>query len=511
MLGRLFLLFLLFVPTAAFAEWHEASSENFLVIADQNESDVREFTERLERFHSALASILERDTTPPSPSNRVTIYVVRTAAQVQKLAGDKSGFLQGFYQPRAGGSLAFTSRVEGQGSQISQSEQTLFHEYAHHMMHGASEWANPRWLSEGFAEFFSTARFEKNGGVGIGLPAYHRAAELAYASNVSIEALLDSETYKKDKSKNYDEFYGRSWLLYHYLQLSGNRKGQLTAYRLALANGATEMEAATQTFGDLKQLDKELNNYLRKSRMSYVSLPGEKLRVGPITVRKMRAGEAAIMPVVLESKRGIDAESAKLLVAKARTVAAQHSSDAAVLSALAEAEYDAGNHSEAVAAADKAIAADPRQVNAHVQKIYALYRIAEDADASTETAAWKSLRRAITGLNKIEADHPIPLIYYYRSLQGAGQEISELAAHGLERALQLAPYDQGVRWQVVGQLMNEEKWGLAYRELLPLANDPHNRGEENPAIAMLAQIKEKLTEATAAAVQEPMSAGDTAS
>ena len=502
MFGRIVALFLLlFASTTASAEWHEASSENFLVIADQNETDVREFTERLERFHSALASILERDATPPSPSNRVTIYVVRTAGQVQKLAGDKSGFLRGFYQPRAGGSVAFTSRVEGQGSQISQSEQTLFHEYAHHMMHGASEWANPRWLSEGFAEFFSTARFEKNGGVGIGLPAYHRAGELAYASNVSIEALLDSETYKKDKSKSYDEFYGRSWLLYHYLQLSGNRKGQLTAYRLALANGASEMEAATQTFGDLQQLDKELNNYLRKSRMSYVSLPGEKLRVGPITVRKMRAGEAAIMPVVLESKRGVNEESAKLLVTKARAVAAQHGTDSAVMAALAEAEHDAGNYSEAVAAADKAIAADPRQVNAHVQKIYALYRIADDANADASDTVWKSLRRAITALNKIEADHPIPLIYYYRSLQGSGQEVSELAAHGLERALQLAPYDQGVRWQVVAQLMNEEKWSLAYRELLPLANDPHNRGEDNPAIIMLAQIKEKLLEAEVAPAQ----------
>ena len=94
----------------------------------------------------------------------MTIYVVRSAGQVQKLAGDKSGYLQGFYQARAGGSLAFTSKVESEGFAISQSEQTLFHEYAHHLMHGVSEWATPRWYSEGFAEFFSTARFEKMAG-----------------------------------------------------------------------------------------------------------------------------------------------------------------------------------------------------------------------------------------------------------------------------------------------------------------------------------------------------------
>ncbi|MEQ1551957.1 hypothetical protein [Sphingorhabdus sp.] len=490
MFGRIASLLIFLLPSPVLAEWHEASSENFLVIADQNETDVREFTERLERFHSALIWILGRESIVPSPSNRVTIYVVRSAGQVQKLAGDKSGYLQGFYQPRAGGSVAFTSRVDGQGSLVSSSEQILFHEYAHHIMHGASEWASPRWLSEGFAEFFSTARFEKNGGVGLGLPAYHRAGELAYARNVSIEALLDSETYKKDKSKSYDEFYGRSWLLYHYLQLSGNRKGQLDQYRLALANGATEMDAATRIFGDLGQLNKELNNYLRKSRMNYVSIPGDKLRVGPIAVRKMRVGEAAMMPVILESKRGVDAETSKPVLAKAQPIAAQYPNDPAVLAALAEAEHDAGNHEAAVAAADKALAINPGQVNALVQKIYALSQIADKADDSD--AVWKKVRRAVTALNKVEADHPIPLIYYYRSLQGSGQEITELAAHGLERALLLAPYDQGIRWQVVQQLMHEEAWSTAYRVLMPLANDPHNRSENNPAITKLAEIKAKL-------------------
>jgi tetratricopeptide (TPR) repeat protein len=488
---RLLIIVLLLLPTVAKAEWHEANSENFRVIAEQGEKDVREFTERLERYHSAMVFILDRKiTTPPSPSNRVTIYVVRSSGQVQKLAGDKSGYLRGFYQARAGGSVAFISRVDGQGSLISQSEQILFHEYAHHIMHGASAFAWPRWLSEGFAEFFSTARFEKENGVGLGLPAHHRAGELAYARNVSIEALLDSATYKKDKSNSYDEFYGRSWLLYHYLQLSGNRKGQLIDYQVALANGASEMEAATRVFGDLKQLDKELNNYLRKTRMAYLSIPGKDLLIGPITVRQLRPGEAAMMPVVLESKRGVNAETAPPVLAKAEAVFAKYPNDPAVLAALAEAQHDAGNHAAAVASADKAIALDPANINAHVQKIYALWQIADKAENAD--ADWKRLRRAITALNKIEPDHPIPLIYFYRSLQGEGKAITDLAAHGLERALELAPYDEAVRWQVVQQLMDEKKWGLAHRMLLPLANDPHNRGEDNPAIALLAEIAKNI-------------------
>ena len=497
MFGRIAALFLFLLPAPLLAEWHEASSDHFLVIADQSERDVREFTQRLERYHSALTEVMKQPNAKPSPSNRVTIYVVRSGSDVRKLAGDTSGFLQGFYQPRAGGSVAFISRVDSSGGRdLDDSERVLFHEYAHHVMHSNNEWVSPRWLSEGFAEFYSTARFERDGGVSVGLPANHRGYELAAARNVPIEALLDAETYNKTKTKAYDEFYGRSWALYHYLLVSKKRPGQLVKYMVALANGSSELDAAQQAFGDLKVLEKELDAYLRQSRWTYLPIAGEKISVGPIMTRKMGTAEAAIMPVVLQSKRGVNDETAKPLLVKAQAIAAQYPNDPAVLAALAEAEYDAGNHAAAVAAADKALAANPSLVNAHVQKIYALHQLAQDATEAD--AAWKKARRAVSALNRVEADHPIPLIYYYRSLQASAEPITELSAHGLERALQLAPYDKQVRWQVVQQMMDEQKWDLAYRTLLPLANDPHNRNEESDAVKLLARIKDKLLAAEAA-------------
>lgn len=499
MFSRIAALFVFLLPAPLLAEWHEASSDHFLVIADQSERDVREFAQRLERYHSALMEVMKQPNAKPSPSNRVTIYVVRSGSDVRKLAGDTSGFLQGFYQPRAGGSVAFISRVDSGGRELDDSERVLFHEYAHHVMHSNNEWVSPRWLSEGFAEFYSTARFERDGGVSVGLPANHRGYELAVARNVPIEALLDAETYNKTKTKAYDEFYGRSWGLYHYLLISKKRPGQLVKYMVALANGGTELDAARQAFGDLKILEKELDAYLRQSRLTYLPIAGDKISVGPITTRKMGAAEAAIMPVILQSKRGVNDETAKPVLASAQAIAAQYPNDPAVLTALAEAEYDAGNHAAAVAAADKALAVNPSLVNAHVQKIYALHQLAKDA--AEPGAAWKNARRAVSALNRIEADHPIPLIYYYRNLVASDDPITELAAHGLERALQLAPYDQNVRWQVVQQLMNEQQWGTAYRILLPLANDPHNRSEENDAIGLLATIKAKLQPPKADAAQ----------
>jgi Protein of unknown function (DUF1570) len=503
-----FCLWILVTAGVAKAEWHEASSDHFLIIADQNEKNVREFAERLERYHAALMQAMMLPNEKPSPSNRVTIYVVKSGSDVRKLAGDKSGYLQGFYQPRAGGSVAFISRVDSGGKELGDSERTLFHEYAHHAMHSNNEWVTPRWLSEGFAEFYSTARFERDGGVAVGLPAMHRGAELALARNVPIESLLDAETYRKTKTTAYDEFYGRSWGLYHYLLVSKKRPGQLVEYLVALANGKTELDAARHAFGDLRVLEKELDAYLRQSRWNYIPIASDKISVGMITTRKMREAEAAMMPVILESKRGVNDEMAKALLPRAQAVAAKYPDDPAVLAALAEAEHDAGNFPAAVTAADKAIVAAPTLVNAHVQKIFALSRIAQDAD--DREVGWKTVRKSVAALNKVEPDHPIPLIYYYRSLQGSGSDITELAAHGLERALQLAPYDQGVRWQLVQQLVDEGAYTNAYQTLMPLANDPHNRGEDNPAIPLLAEIKlkweAKVAEQKAAQAAAPKAA-----
>ncbi len=69
--GLIFFIMALCIPGQVYAEWHEASSDNFLVIADQNEKDTREFAERLERFHTAMYYILGRETQKVSPSNRL--------------------------------------------------------------------------------------------------------------------------------------------------------------------------------------------------------------------------------------------------------------------------------------------------------------------------------------------------------------------------------------------------------------------------------------------------------
>ena len=95
-----------------------------------------------------------------------------------------------------------------------------------------------------------------------------------------------------------------------------------------------QWDAAQTAFGDLKVLDKELKAYLNKGKMRYLPIAADKLAVGPITIRKLSEAESAMMPIILESKRGVDEESAKVLLPKAQAVAAKYPGDPAVLAAF---------------------------------------------------------------------------------------------------------------------------------------------------------------------------------
>jgi cytochrome c-type biogenesis protein CcmH/NrfG len=492
-----------FVSGDALAEWHEASSDHFVIYAEESEKEIRKYSDRLERYYGAMSAILPSRKIKPSPSNRVTIYVVRNTRMVRKLYGaEDSRYLQGFYVPRAGGSLAIIPPIDvASGSKTSQSELVLMHEYAHHFMAENADYLVPRWYGEGFAEFFATARFEADGAVGLGLPAHHRAYELFEARDVSIERLLDTKLYAADKSKNYDNFYGRSWLLFHYLFTSDARRKQLIDYLNRLNQGEAELAAATAAFGDLKELDKAVERYLRQRSMQYIRVPPEMLTLGPISVRRLSEAEGASLPVRIRSKRGVNEQTAAEVVKEARETARKYPDEPAVQAALAEAEFDAGDDEAAIRAADTALATAPGNMTALIQKGYALTRMA--TETKTEEA-WQAARRHFVSVNKIENDHPIPLIYYYVGFLQQGKEPTRIAMDGLEWALELAPYDVGVRMMVANRQMEDKRFAHAIRTISPLAYNPH-MGADNPAIAMLEKAREELAAETerAAAVKTP--------
>jgi hypothetical protein len=465
----------LLCPGAAHAEWMEAQSPHFVVYADEKASEIREFSEQLERFNSAMALVTGVADEAPSPSNRVTVYVVSNQRDVQRLLGGGAAtrYVGGFYMPRAGGPLAFVPKVHTSDKTIDQSMIILLHEYGHHFQLSNSTFPPPRWLGEGQAEFFSSARFGADGGVTLGLPNTLRYGELVYARNVTVEELVDPDLYeKKNTQLGTDSFYGKSWALYHYLVFEPSRRGQLHRYLQLLAAGQHSREAAEAAFGDLRQLDRDLDAYIRRPKLLSMVLKPQAVSIGRIDVRPLRPGEAAMMPVRMRSRRGVTAEQAKEVVEDARKIAARYPTDPVVLAALSEAEVDAGNDQQAVAAADAALALDPKQVRAYIEKGYALFREAAKAEGD-KAAAYQKAVAPFVALNKLENDNPLPLIYYYRSFADRGAKPPAQAVLGLRRAAELAPYDLDLRLNLAEYDIGAGDYADARNNLVPIAYEPH--------------------------------------
>lgn len=474
----------LFTPAVAQADWHEASTDHFVVYYDGSAERAGRFAANLERFDKALRVARGIPATPPGAANRVTVYVVSSTDAVEALS--RSSNVAGFYIGRAGGPLAVVPRRAGDGDKNDLSANAVLqHEYAHHFMF--ANWpgaAFPSWFIEGFAEFHATAVVDTDGGVVLGAPPQYRAHSILDGNWLPLDKLLVAETLKL-KPNERSGLYGRGWLLTHYLSFSDKRPKQLAGYLNAINSGKTSLEAAL-VFGDLKQLDRELERY-KLSRFAMRKVSAEAIKLGEVKVRALGPGEAAIMSVRIRSKVGVNAETAPGVYARALKAAAPYPNDPAVQVVLAETAYDARDYAAAEAAADRAITADAKAIDAHLYKAMARMAVARRAKDRTP-ATWSAIRKIITAANRLDPDDPEPLILFYRSYAMAGLPPTENAKKGLIYAFHLAPFDMDLRMNAAMMQLRDGKQAEAREMLRPIAYNPHGGSRSTAAAKIIARI-----------------------
>lgn len=486
---------LVFVAATANAGWKEVSSDHFVIYSKQDADLVKHYADRLERLHAAMAHLYAKQQVKPSPSNRVAVYVVADTAEVVAITGLER--IGGAYSPGAGSSMAVIPplatevRVISSGGEPPRiADDMLFHEYAHHFMYSLTASALPRWFKEGFAEFFAGVQFRRDGSVAVGTPGRDRIFQMKHAPRVPIRVLLEFDGGYQERT-GYNSFYAQSWLLFHYLQMAPERAGQRNKYEALMMTGTSPLEAAEQAFGNLEKLGEDVEAYAARPKLSAMVIDAQAIDIGPIALRLLRPGEQAMLPTMIESKWGVSREEALKLLPGARRVAARYPNDAAVLTALAEAECDAGFDDAALAAADAALALDPKQVNAFIQKGRALESKIESG--SLPGTAWSDVRAELIKANALENDHPLPLIRFYRSYLKEGIPPTKNAIAGLEWALQLAPFDPEARRLVAEQMIADERFKEAAGVLAPLAYSPHESEYTDAARKLLKEVEARLT------------------
>ncbi len=477
------LLFILLIttPVIALAEWHRATSDHFIIYGEMSSERLRNFTERVEKF-DGLMRVLTGQGKETSP-NKLILFLVRDVAAVQRLVGKARGNIAGFYSPSIAGSIAVVPKTGGGNEADLNSDIVLFHEYAHHFMLQYFAAGYPAWYVEGFAEYYSTTEFRKDGSIAVGMPANHRAYSLLTLPTYPLTKMFAADAVKRSETET-ASFYGQSWLLTHYLRFEPSRKGQLTTYLKAFATGVPAEKAASDAFGDTATLQVELKRYLQARKMSYQQLRGLPMPVPTINITPVNGAESALMPLYIRYMNGANGQSeVDSFVLDARIAAAKYPGEARALELLAEGELDAEQFDAATKANDALLVQRPTEARALLRRARIAAAVMRDNDKYP--GGWKAIRTLIVKANRAAPDDPFPLSEYYNAFQGEGIRPPTIAADGLYRALELAPQVPNLRFAYANYLMRTDKRADARAVLAPLLNHPHSPGIRDAARAML--------------------------
>lgn len=463
---------------AAHAEWWEARTSHFIIYSETNRADAEKFAIELERFDNALRT-LQNMPVPGADvgeANRLTVFRTGDTDRVNYYLDTSGSGIAGIYFGRAGNPVSFvparnkidTSKGIQTGPRL-EPIRVLFHEYTHHFMLANFNTTYPHWYREGFAELYSTIEFRPDGSFHVGNVPQDRGEALDALPDLKLERLFDHDV--KLTGLEYYQSYSFGWLMSHYLNFEPSRAGQLQAWLKALNSGEDSLTAAKRIFGDLDKLQAELRRYKRGPFLGYDVKPAD-YTDPQVAMRRLSPAEEAVLPAYMRSQRGVDPNEAKGVARDIAGKASAYPDNLFVQLALAEAQQDARNYDEAIAAADRALAVAPTSSAAHYRKGAILLDRAE-----TEKADYAAARAQFAKARQLDPLDPRPAIGYYRSYQQAGEAIPEPALIALEEVFKYAAYDPEYRMLLGRQLLWEDKGDLAKGVLAPLAYSGHDGGE----------------------------------
>lgn len=453
MIRKLLLACGLLVATApAQAEWHEATSNNFIVYSEGSEQSASDFAAKLERFYYVLRTF--HHVTAGQAAVKLRVFLLPDTTAVGRMNPGAAGY----YDPDARALMLVGSRnrtSSGNGDPRSarsevndiDPESVLLHEYTHHFTFEYFPATYPVWYSEGFAEFWGATHLLPGDVIEVGAPAEHRFSTFQALGWLPLERLLTAHNYAEVGGINIFLLYAEGWLINRYNFEHPNRQRQVQQYLHLINNGTSFADAMHQAFPDLATYNSELFNYAGSARFNVVRLPFRTIDVGPITTRTLRPAEQALIMDEIKLSQGYPAREAVEFAAHVQGIAARFPSDPFAVRMVMESQYLAGDNAAALAAADRLLVLEPNNARALATKgliQVAGLRAANNTDAAQWTAARQFLVRAV---NTAQND-PVVLEAYYRSFVIQGVSPPEDAQSALYSAMELAPSDDEIRYEL---------------------------------------------------------------
>jgi len=285
-------LFLASMPLLAGTKWVEVRSSHFTVLTNGGARQGREIAKRFEQMRLTFETLFTGVRTDPGKpfiiiagSNRKSL--AEFVPSFRKVPKQKT--VAGIFVPTQTRYFAVIDlQYPGYG--------IINHEYVH-MINQLNYAHLPLWLNEGFAEYFEN--LEVTGSrINIGAPRSNHLTLLSRFRPIPMDSFLatthDSPNYNERNRVNI--FYAQCWAFTHYLHNDAKAREQnlIGKFTSGMQRRLPVKLVTRQAFGDVKELDKSLRDYIKKRRFTYFPVK-RKIKVDSKSFSKRTLEEAEIL------------------------------------------------------------------------------------------------------------------------------------------------------------------------------------------------------------------------
>jgi len=287
--------------------WLEVRSPHFTVATNASAKDGRHIASQFEQMRAMFREAFPTfrvDTSQP-------IYIIagKNEGAMRLLMPDEwavKGHVHpaGMYQPGEDKDYV-VMQVDALGNNPFH---VIYHEYTHALLH-LNFSGLPLWLDEGLAEFFGNSSLgekeSRTGTVDEDTLVFLQGNRL-----IPIETLLQVDHTSKyyNEANRASVFYAESWALVHYLMMNpdARQRGLLGKFTTAWDRSQNQVQAAQETFGDLKKFAGTIEAYARQQSFMVSVM---KMELGDASkeypVRSISPGEALALRGDFMAHRGL--------------------------------------------------------------------------------------------------------------------------------------------------------------------------------------------------------------
>ncbi|MFN2416712.1 MAG: peptidase MA family metallohydrolase [Pyrinomonadaceae bacterium] len=479
---------------AAKDTWTSVRSQNFFLVGNASEKEIRQVATRLEQFRDVFKRLFAQvNFSSPVPTTVVVFKSDGSYKPFKPVADGKTvAAVAGYFQP--GEDVNYITLTTERGSEDTYS--IIYHEYVHLLVNNSlGKGTAPAWFNEGLAEYYSTFAIEDDRKVHLGKFVDDHLYLLRQQKMIPLSQLLavDHHSLERNRHDVRGLFYAQSWALVHYLILGneGRRLPQLGQFLALTRQGVPAEEAFQRAFQtDTAGMEKELQKYVQgRTFQSKVATFEQKLEFdSQMTTAPLTEAEAEgyLGDLLLHTGRPEDA-AVRLVRALQLDPDLTMARASLGMTRLRQKRFD-----EAKEELRKAVASGAQNYLAHYYYAYALSRQGTREDGyrpgGYPPEAAKEMRESLRKAISLRPDFPesYHLLGWVNLVTGEELEVS---AALLRRALGMAPGNQHYALVLAQIYLRQEKFDLARQTAEPLTRDGTEPGLRATAQSVLASIR----------------------